>query len=412
MIEFFHNISLVVQLLALIYLGGTALYLFVFSFASRFPIIRRKPLDFKQRRFAVIIPCYEEDDVIIEVAKDATRQNYPRDNFDVIVIADKFEKKTIDKLKRLDIILFDETFEISTKTRAINHALRQLPDNKYDVAVILDADNLMEPDFLAKLNNAFSYPDMAIQAHRTAKNLNTSFAILDAVSEEINNNIFRKGHAVLGLSSALIGSAMAFRYDFFKDMMKDIEVVGGFDKELELKLLSQKQHIAYLPDAIVYDEKVQNAQVFVKQRRRWLSAQFHYFGVYFIPAFKALIHDKNLDYFNKAYHYIQLPRVILLGLLSMIAFASIFVFTKIFIIAWFSALLLIISALIIAIPGKFYNQRTLKAVLTLPKGFFYMLLSLLKIRGANKTFIHTKHTYNAFQIKKNAKTTKNKYPQQ
>jgi hypothetical protein len=50
----------------------------------------------------------------------------------------------------------------------------------------------------------------AVQGHRTAKNTNNSWAILDAISEEINNNIFRKGHRVLGLSSAIIGSGMAF----------------------------------------------------------------------------------------------------------------------------------------------------------------------------------------------------------
>ncbi len=403
MSELISNILFIAELLALIYLGSTALYIMVFSIASLFPLKLRKPIDFKQRRFAVIIPCYREDDVIVEVAKDAINQLYPRDYFDVIVVADKFEKKTIDKLKKLDIILFDEHFEISTKTRAINHALRQLPDNKYDIAVILDADNLMEPYFLGKLNNAFSYPYTAIQAHRTAKNLNTSFAILDAVSEEINNNIFRKGHAVLGLSSALIGSAMAFRYDFFKDLMKDIEVVGGFDKELELRLLRDKHLIAYLPDAVVLDEKVQNVYVFAKQRRRWLSAQFHYFGVYFIPALRALVCDRNLDYFNKAYHYIQLPRIMLLGLLTIAALGSLFFSDTSFQMAWFTALLFAILALLFATPRKFYNLQTLQAIFTIPKGFIYMLLALVRMRGANKTFIHTKHTYNAFQIKKHHK---------
>lgn len=403
MSEFISNLLFVTELLVLIYLGSTALYILVFSLASLFPLKTKKPVDFKQRRFAVIIPCYQEDEVIIEVANDATKQLYPRDYFDVIVVADKFEKKTINKLKQLDIILFDEHFEISTKTRAINHALRQLPENKYDIAVILDADNLMEPNFLGKLNNAFSYPYTAIQAHRTAKNLNTSFAVLDAVSEEINNNIFRKGHAVLGLSSALIGSAMAFRYDFFKDLMKDIEVVGGFDKELELRLLRDKHLIAYLPDAVVMDEKVQNVQVFAKQRRRWLSAQFHYFGVYFIPALKALLRQRNLDYFNKAYHYIQLPRIMLLGLIGIAALGSLFISNTSFQIAWFTALLFVVLALLLATPRKFYNFQTLQAIFTIPKGFLFMLLSLFSIRGANKAFIHTKHTYNAFQIKKHPK---------
>ncbi|HQO50104.1 MAG TPA: hypothetical protein PK939_06730, partial [Bacteroidales bacterium] len=67
---------------------------------------------------------------------------------------------------------------------------------------------------------------------------------------------------------------------------------------------------------------------------------------------------------------------------------------------WLIAFALVVTALILAVPLKFYRIETLIAILYLPIGFFYMFLSLLKIRGANKKFIHTKHTYNAFQIKR------------
>ncbi|MBG0781324.1 MAG: glycosyltransferase [Bacteroidales bacterium] len=395
-----YEIGIVIQWVLLLYLGGSALYLFWFAFLSIFPLKNLPPVDLKKRRFAVLIPSYMEDEVIFEVAEQALQQNYPKDLYDVVVIADKFKTKTIQKLKQYPIILFNENFSISTKTRALNYALRLLPDNHYDVAVVLDADNLMEKDFLAKLNDAFSYPYQAIQCHRVAKNLNTNFAILDAISEEINNNIFRKGHRKMGLSSALIGSAMAFRYDFFKNLMKEVEVVGGFDKELELRLLYNHHIIHYLDDAFVLDEKVQNVKVFSRQRRRWLSAQFHYFGKHFIPALKALISNGNIDYFNKAFQYIQLPRILLLGLLVLISFISLFVNPLSLTISWLTASFFIISALFLATPLRFYNFRTLKALLALPIGFAFMFLSLLSIRGANKQFIHTKHTYNAFQIKK------------
>ena len=80
------------------------------------------------------------------------------------------------------------------------------------------------------------------QGHRIAKNVNNSFAILDAISEEINNLIFRKAHRVVGLSSALIGSGMAFDYKIFKKEMKDIKAIGGFDKELEMNFLQKKSY--------------------------------------------------------------------------------------------------------------------------------------------------------------------------
>lgn len=398
------------QLLLLIYLGSTSIYLFVFAIASLFPYARKKPFDFKKRRFALLIPCYQEDEVIIEVSKSALSQNYPKSHYDVVVIADKFEQKTIKKLKDLPIILYNEDFPVSTKTRALNHALVNLPDNKYDVVCILDADNLMEPDFLGKINDAFSNGYLAVQGHRVAKNMNTNFAILDAISEEVNNNLFRKGQRVLGLSSALIGSAMAFDYKFFKNLMQDVEVVGGFDKEIELRLLRDGYQIEYLPFAYVYDEKVQNAAVFTRQRRRWLSAQFHYFGIHFIPAVKALFATGNMDYFNKALQYLQLPRVLLAGLLAILTAASwLFNAESHYTIAWSISLFLAVVTIMLSVPAKFYNFTTMKAMAALPIGFLFMLLSLIRIKGANKQFIHTKHTFNAFQIKRK-KSIKNQHP--
>lgn len=382
------------------YLTITAVYLFINAAASLLPYRSNYKPTNHQRKFAVIIPCYKEDDVIIEVVNDALQHNYPSGSFDVIVVADDFAKETIQKLKMLPIVLFNEKFRISTKTRAINHALRHLPDNQYEAVCILDADNLMEEGFLVKMNEALQNGYKAVQGHRIAKNLNTPFAVLDAISEEINNQIFRKGQRKLGFSSALIGSAMAFDYSFFKKLMADIEVVGGFDKEIELRLLRENIAIEYVPDAIVLDEKVQNVKVFTAQRRRWLSAQYHYFGIHFAPSVRKLLFEKNVEYFNKAFQYLQLPRILLLGLLFLITAVSFFTGIPCCFYCWAATFTITVLALLFATPRRFFHHETLRALFYLPLGFMFMFVSLLRIKGANKKFIHTKHTYNAFQIRR------------
>ncbi|MEX0359716.1 MAG: glycosyltransferase, partial [Allomuricauda sp.] len=237
-----------------------------------------------------------------------------------------------------------------------------------------------------------------VQGHRIAKNTNTSFAILDAISEEVNNHIFRKGHRVLGLSSALIGSGMAFDYYFFKHTMAHVNAVGGFDKELELKLLKNRTKIEYLNDALVLDEKVQKSEVFANQRKRWLSAQFVYFGRYFVPGLKELFTKGNIDFFDKVYQMVSPPRVLLLGLVTL--FSGLYLVINLVIpndllvvpaIYWHISFGLTMLAFVFAIPKKYYSASTLRAVLTLPKAFFLMFLSLFKLKGANKKFIHTQH---------------------
>ncbi len=380
------------------YLVFNTFYLFVFAFAGVFPLKRDKKIPLKNRKFIVLIPGYREDSVIIDVANEALKQDYGRENYEVAIIADGFKKETLSALKKIDVKVFEVQLKFSTKSRALNAALDQL-DDSYDVAVVLDADNIMAPDFLSKINAAFDNGYIAVQGHRIAKNMDTDFAILDAVSEEMNNHIFRKGHRVLRFSSALIGSAMAFDYTYFKKMMKEVEVVGGFDKEIEVRLLSEKQKIEYLPDAFVYDEKVPNAKVFTKQRRRWLSAQVHYFGKSFFPALTAFLLHGNLDYFNKALQFILLPRIMLITLLFLILVIHAILAPIFYFYAWLFVFVLCLMVFSLAIPGYFYRINTLRAISRLPYGIILMFLSLLKLKNSNKEFLHTKHTYNAFQIK-------------
>ncbi len=380
----------IVQIILLIYLGFASFYIFIFGFASMFPSRKKKAISSINRKYAVLIPGYKEDNVIIEVAEDALKQDYPTELYDVVVIADSFKQETLDTLRKLPIKVIEVSFDLSTKSKALNVAMGQLPD-VYDVAIVLDADNLMESSFITKINDAFDNNFIAVQGHRVAKNYNTPFAILDAVSEEVNNMIFRKGHRNLGLSAALIGSGMAMDYTYFKTMMKKIKAIGGFDKEIELQMLKEGIRIEFLNDAIVFDEKVQKAEVFSNQRRRWLSAQLHYFSMDFMNSLKHLILHGNVDYFDKAIQFIQPPRVMLLGLLILINILSLLLNPIIWVNIWFAVLAICILAFFFTTPLKFYNLNTLKAILTLPKAFFLMTLSLLKIRGANKKFIHTEH---------------------
>jgi cellulose synthase/poly-beta-1,6-N-acetylglucosamine synthase-like glycosyltransferase len=389
----------IIQLIIYVYVTITILMLFVFSLASRFTYKPAPAVDNKKRKFAIMIPAYMEDEVILEVVNEAFKQEYPTDKFDVVVIADGFKPETISNLNKTQAIVLSKNFKISTKSRALKFAFEQISDN-YDIACVLDADNLMAPDFLYQMNTAFSNGYIAVQGHRMAKNMNTNFAVLDAVSEEINNNIFRHGQRSLGLSSTLIGSAMAFEFQYFKKMIGEVEVVGGFDKEIEMRLFADKHTIEYLPEALVYDEKVQNARVFGKQRRRWLSAQFHFFGKNLAPSFKQMVSNSNFEYFFKALQYLQLPRILLLGLLFFAVLSTCLLNIQPWCFLWSFDFTLIILVFVLAIPRKFYTFRTLKAMWALPLGFLSMLMSLLKMRKANESFIHTKHTYNAFQIKK------------
>lgn len=378
------------------FLAFVTLYLFVFAVAG----LGRKPLPGvpaaghpgggdRFRRMAVFLPAYREDAVIVDSARQALTQQYPAGYFEVVVIADSLRAETLARLRALAVRVVEVQFESSTKAKALNAALAQLGED-YDVAVVLDADNVLAPDFLSQINAAFGRGWRVVQGHRTAKNTNTPTAVLDAVSEEINNLIFRQGHRALGLASALIGSGMAFEYGLFKGLMAQIHTTGGFDKELEMRLLSQGISAEYLPDAYCYDEKVQNPEVFEKQRSRWLAAQVKYLRQNGWPGLQALFRG-NINYADKVFQTVLPPRVMLLGLLGLGTLLSLALRDGVLIALTAGSLGVLGLTFYLATPPALKAQLTFREIRQVPGLLFRFVRSFGKIGEAQKRFIHTPH---------------------
>ena len=365
------------------------LYLLVYSLASRRRDLPLPPPAKEHKRFAILIPAYREDAVIHECVHSCLEQDYPADCFDTVVISDRMQPETNASLAVLPVRLVEVHFEKSTKSKSLNAAMAAI-GNDYDIALVLDADNVIPYDYLSDINDLFANPEVEIvQTHRSAKNLNNDMALLDAISEEINNTIFRLGHAKLGLSAALIGSGMAFRYDLFRDTMADIKAVGGFDRELELTLLYRCKRFYYLPETFVFDEKIQNTGDFSRQRRRWLSAQWHYCQTFAKFLWKALV-ARNWDFCDKLFQQLSIPRLLLMGFTFL--FSVLFtVYRWTWGLKWWLLLVLLAVALLVAVPKRFCTSRLAMALQKIPYTFLLMAGNIFKLRGANKTFIHTRH---------------------
>lgn len=367
-------------------------YLAFFSFAAKLAPKKKKvrfPVEPKNR-IAVLVPAYKEDGIILSTAANLLRLNYPETHYDVYIIADSFKMETLKELHKLPLKVLEVSFDKSTKTKALNEAFRRITSS-YDVALICDADNMLARDFLRHIDAAFSRGARAVQGMRVAKNLDTSFAILDACSEGINNHIFRKGPNAVGLSSSVIGSGMAFSYNMLKDIMSRISAVGGFDKILQLKVVEKGISIRYLEDALVFDEKVDSPQAFQQQRKRWVSSQFIYLKRFFLPAFGQLLKG-NLSYFNLAIaSNLVLPRAFLLLMLPLLVVAG-FIASTGWGLAALSLMLLYGITLAIALPPMLLNRHFFQALLRIPRAVGVMMGTVVGMKKANKTFIHTVHT--------------------
>lgn len=385
---------LIIEILFISYFTYVTTYNLIFGIAGLF--YRSPKVDPKTDllRFAVFIPAYKEDGVIVKVAEEALKQNYPIEKYSVVVIADSLKKKTLELLQLLPIEVVEVSFKKSTKVKALNKALSRF-DKTFDNAVIIDADNVMAPDFLKQLNHLHASGLKAIQGRRSGKNKQNSMALLDGLSEEINNHFFCKGSTALNLSSSLKGSGMSFNYTLLKQELSQMESIGGFDRELEVRLVEKGIKVKYAHKIVVYDEKVANRQVFENQRKRWISSQFIYLKKYFLTGCNKLLTTGDLAFFNSSVlRNIQLPRLINLGLVLLFTLAAVVfkTYLEINYLYWVLLLVVLYTSTVIAIPREYLNGKLFLAILKLPLIFLSMLKALVGIKGANKKFIHTPHS--------------------
>ena len=361
-------------------------YPLIYSLASLGTRKSYYPTANKQHKFAILFPAYKEDRVIIPVVESFLQQHYPQELYKVIVISDHMQDTTNEHLAQLPITLLKANYENSSKAKALNFAMDHFERDEFDAVVILDADNIVDTNFLLEINKVFDAGVQAIQAHRTAKNRNTDIAVLDGLSEEVNNSIFRRGHVRLGISSALIGSGMIFNYQWFHDNVKHL-VTTGEDKELEVLLLKQRIFIEFLDEVYVYDEKTQGEKGFYNQRRRWLATQFAQWGRVFKDLPRAIL-SGNIDYSDKLIQWMLPPRLILFG--GIIVMGSIMqIIDWPLALKWWALFLIMGVTLCLAIPDKLVDDRFKKSINKLPLLFIMMVVNLFRMKGMNKKFVNT-----------------------
>ena len=381
----------IIEIILWIILAGSVAYVVFFAIISLFyekedrVAIHAAALSNRMTKFLILYPAYNEDRVIINAVERFLMQEYPSDLYTVAVISDHMQPETNDYLRSLPITLLTPTFEKSSKAKAMQYAINEVKGD-FNNVVIMDADNVVRPEFLSQLNVLCSVYD-AIQCHRCAKNANNDVAVLDGASEEINNTIFRKAHNRLGLSSALIGSGMCFKYELFKENVFKLSTAGE-DREMEALLLRQGFFIKYAPDIHVFDEKVSNQDNFQRQRMRWMTAQVQSLLSNLPKIPSAIIHG-NINFIDKTIQQALIPRSILIVLLGGISVFMTLIF-PVWALKWWILFALLGIALFIALPSQL-RFGSFKKVLAIPGLVLRMLKNILHMDRKNTDFLHTEH---------------------
>ena len=362
--------------------AGTVLYLGIFSIASLFSRTTNISEAKIKRRFIILIPAYKQDHVIEQTILSILAQSYPQRLFDVTVISDHQSEITNMRLAQYPITLLTPNFAESSKAKSLQYAILNLPEFKiYDIAMILDADNIVEQDFLTKMNDAYeSAATKAIQAHTVSRNRDTAAARMSAIFEEINNAIFRKGHINLGLSASLADSGTAFDFKWFKDSVMRTKSSAEV-KELESMLLRNQIYIDYFHDILIYGEKVRTTEKLNLQHGRWAVKQLKnlFWNIKYLPG---AIFNKQRDLADKIIQWILVPRTVLVAIIMIMSLVLPFIYFTLVIKWWFlGAICLFFFAL--ATPDYLVDEMWDKTFLRSPLVSFWAIFNL-KFLGKTK----------------------------
>lgn len=358
----------------------------------------------RKRKFLILIPAFRESEVLFSTINSIKKLNFPADLFDAVLINDECDEKVISKLKE-EIKILDVNLSSHSKIESLKKAIDLTKG--YDFIVILDADNLVHPDFLSEINNSISDETEVIQGLRLPKNLSSTFEKIDAMTDFVYNQIDRIIPSRLGLTGTISGSGFAIRTDLFQELIPIINTKGGFDKILQSELLLRNIPVEVCSTAIVFDEKTMTAKSYSKQRTRWLYYHFYNSFKYGLKLFFTGIINRNLNQIHLGLISIR-PPINLIYFISFILIITGFWICSFCSITIFLALVLFsIIILQILIKHKIFSFNL---ILSLPLIFINQLKSLFNLRTAKNDSLKTEHfdSKSVDEILQNSEVTEEK----
>lgn len=281
---------------------------------------------FPNKRFALIVAAHNEEKVITHIIDSLFKQNYPRNLFDVFVIADNCTDKTAEIAEKHGAIVYKR---FNSTLRGKGHALEWMfekifaMDKKYDAISVFDADNLVSSNFLLEMNKQLCRGHKVVQGYIDSKNPYDSWITCSySIAFWLSNRIFQLPRYYLGLSCGLCGTGFCIDTDVLKKIGWGATCLTE-DLEFTMKLVLKDMKVAWAHNAVVYDEKPLTLKQSWNQRKRWMQGHADCTSRFLGPLFKKAFKNGDLISFDCAIYMFQPIRLIFIGLITIMMWVQI-----------------------------------------------------------------------------------------
>ena len=245
-----------------------------------------------RKKLAVLIAARNEESVIGECVASLKAQRYPDRLYDIYVFPNNCTDDTAGAAQRAGARVICPDVPIRSKGDVLFFAFERLLDapEHYDGYLIFDADNIVDEQFLKRANDALLSGVHAAQGYRDSKNPHANWiAGSTSIFFWAMDGMYNRPRYKLGMSAAFNGTGIVLSAEAARAVHRQ---TYSLTEDLELTALCAMAgyRLAWINDAITYDEQPTSFVDSFRQRRRWFGGSFQcllrYAGQLFSLAFK------------------------------------------------------------------------------------------------------------------------------
>ena len=275
----------------------------------------------KKHKFMMILPAHNEASVIGALVESLQALDYPKELYDIYVIADNCTDNTAQIAKDLGAIVY-ERFDEKKKTKGfamqwfLNQKIKENAD--YDAFCVFDADNVVDKNFLNAMNKKLCQGEEIVQGYRDIKNPADSWISAGyALFYWMMNRFYHLARYNLGLSPLINGTGFMVDFNLIKPTGWDTITLTE-DIEFSLKNIAKGRKLGWATDAIVYDEQPTEFKQSWSQRSRWTVGHLQCMKYYTKDLAEGVLEYRTLMNFDGFLYLMGIPMMIVTFLLLAI----------------------------------------------------------------------------------------------
>ena len=235
------------------------------------------------RRYAVLISARNEETVIGQLLESIRAQDYPAEYLTTFVVADNCTDATAQAAQDAGAVVYERFDKRQVgKGYALNFLLGRIredySDSHFDGYFVFDADNLLAPDYVSRMNESFNEDCQILTSYRNSKNYGDNWISAGYGLWFIRDAAFlNEPRARLGISAVVAGTGFLFSREVMLRW-------GGWpfhslseDTEFTVNNILQGEKIGYCGDAEFFDEQPTCLIQSFRQRMRWVRGNAQVF---------------------------------------------------------------------------------------------------------------------------------------